>query len=248
MTFDPTTGAVLAILFLGIAVQSTFGFGSALIAMPLLAMLVGLPTATPLVALVAMISCVVIVIESWRHIHLAGAWRLVVGAVAGIPIGLYGLKALPEEIMQLILGAVLVAFAAWSLARPHLLTLRSDRPACMFGFIAGILGGAYNCNGPPVVVYGSLRRWRPARFRATLQGFFLTSGFLIIPAHGLAGLWTGEVIRIWLWSIPSTLSAIFLGRFLNHRIPAGRFTRWIHAFIGVIGTGLLIRAAVALGR
>ena len=46
-----------------------------------------------------------------------------------------------------------------------------------FGFFAGILGGAYNTNGPPVVIYGSLRKWSPATFRATLQGYFFMAAF-----------------------------------------------------------------------
>lgn len=242
MTMDPITAGVLAILFVGIVVQSTFGFGFALIAMPLLAMLLDLKTAAPLVALVATVCSVVIVIESWRSIHFAGAWRLVIGSLAGIPIGLYGLKNLREEIMLLVLGIVLVVFAAWSLARPHVMKLRSERSGYIFGFFAGILGGAYNVNGPPVVVYGALRRWGPAQFRATLQGFFLTSGSLVLIGHGAAGLWTAEVIRMWLWAIPSALAAVFLGKFLNRRLPKERFTRWIHAFLLAIGALLLVRA------
>jgi len=243
---DPTTAAVLAILFLGIAVQSTFGFGFALIAMPLLTMLLGLQTAAPLVALVAAVSCVVIVIESWRSIHFAGAWRLVIGSLAGIPIGLYGLTNLPEEIMQLVLGIVLVIFAVWSLARPHMMTLRGERSGYIFGFFAGILGGAYNVNGPPVVVYGALRRWGPAQFRATLQGFFLTSGGLVLVGHGATGLWTDAVIRMWIWAIGPALGAVFLGRFLNRRLPKERFTRWIHVLLLAVATLLLARAGMAL--
>lgn len=244
---DPaTTAGVLAILFVGITVQSTFGFGFALIAMPLLAILLDLKTAAPLVALVSSVCSVVIVIESWRNIHLAGAWRLVIGSLAGIPIGLYGLKNMPEEIMQLVLGIVLVVFAVWSLVRPHMMTLRSERSGYVFGFFAGLLGGAYNVNGPPVVVYGALRRWGPERFRATLQGFFMTSGALVLIGHGAAGLWTNAVVRMWLWAIPPALAAVFLGRFLNRRLPKERFTRWIHVLLLAIATLLLARAGMAL--
>ena len=45
--------AVLSVVFLAALVRSTFGFGDALIAMPFLVVLVGLKTATPLMALIA---------------------------------------------------------------------------------------------------------------------------------------------------------------------------------------------------
>ncbi len=47
------TALVLVVLFCSTFIRATFGFGDALVAMPLLAMVVGLKTATPLVALVA---------------------------------------------------------------------------------------------------------------------------------------------------------------------------------------------------
>ena len=60
--------------------------------------------------------------------------------------------------------------------------LHSDRLAPLFGFAAGILGGAYGMNGPPLVVYGGLRRWQPTQFRAMLQGYFLIA---ILPGHAV---------------------------------------------------------------
>jgi hypothetical protein len=55
---------------------------------------------------------------------------------------------------------------------------------------AGVLGGAYGMNGPPLVIYGSLRGSSPQHFRATLQGYFFrrasrVSGATGLPAFGL---------------------------------------------------------------
>ena len=104
--------------------------------------------------------------------------------------------------------------------------------------MAGVLGGAYNTNGPPVVIYGALRRWPPERFRATLQGYFLPTGLLILTTHGLAGLWTPQILQLYGLSLPLILTAIFLGGKLNQRISPGGFERLI--YLSLLGLGFLL--------
>jgi hypothetical protein len=57
-------------------------------------------------------------------------------------------------------------------------------------------------NGPPLVIYGTLRQWSPEQFRATRQGYFLPAGLLGVGGFWLAGLWTPAVTRDYLWSLP----------------------------------------------
>ena len=141
-------------------------------AVPLLALTLPVQVAAPLAVLVSITVALVVVIQDWRNIHLHSAGWLVLSTLFGIPLGLLLLKTVPESIVKAILGLFIIAFAIYSLAgrKPQ---LPSDRLAPLFGFAAGILGGAYGMNGPPLVVYGVMRRWTPAQFRATLQGYFL---------------------------------------------------------------------------
>jgi uncharacterized membrane protein YfcA len=97
---------------------------------------------------------------------------LVTPAPFGIPIGLAILKSVPTPVVKAVLGIVIVGFSAWSLLKRHHAELKNDRLAAIFGFVAGILSGAYGMNGPPLAVYEALRRWTPGNFRATLAGLF----------------------------------------------------------------------------
>ena len=97
-------------------------------------------------------------------------------------------------------------------------------------------------NGPPLVIYGSLRRWSPEHFRATLQGYFLPASVLGMCGYWLAGLWTPDVTRYYLWSLPPALAAIFLGRALNRRMTGPSFLRYIHFGLLLVGTVLLIQS------
>jgi uncharacterized protein len=116
--------------------------------------------------------------------------------------------------------------------------------AWMFGFAAGILGGAYGMNGPPLVVYGSLRRWAPGHFRATLQAYFLPASILGMAGYAAAGLWTRDVTRYYLTSLPAIIVAIVLGRAVNRRLSAGRFLVVVNVALAALGLALLLQALV----
>jgi uncharacterized protein len=97
-------------------------------------------------------------------------------------------------------------------------------------------------NGPPLVIYGSLRKWSPAHFRATLQGYFLPASLVGMAGYWLAGLWTPTVTRFYLLSLPAVVVAVLLGRVINQRLHARHFLLYVHAGLIVIGTILLVQA------
>jgi uncharacterized protein len=236
------TAQVILVLFVATLVRSAFGFGEALISVPLLALVMPIEVAAPTAVLVSITVALVIVIQDWRRIHATSALWLVVPTFLGIPVGLVLLKALPEPIVEAILGAVVIAFSAYSLLSRRNHELTNDRLAGLFGFTAGVLGGAYGMNGPPLAIYGSLRRWSPEHFRATLQAYFLPASLAGMVGYWLSGLWTPAVNRFYLFSLPGVLVAIFLGRAINQRMHKRRFVRYIYVGLAVIGTVLILQA------
>jgi len=208
--------------------------------MPLLSMAVGLNVASPLVGLMGITSSVTILIRHWRRVHFKSVWLLIVPTLIGIPIGVLLLKGVYENVMKLILAGVIIIFSLYKIFKPKLFILRNDKYAYIFGFIAGILGGAYNTNGPPIVIYGTLRRWEPENFRATLQGYFLPTGSMIALGHCLGGLWTKTVLLNYFISLPIILIAIFAGARLNCKIPKGKFDNYIYTCLIVLGIVLII--------
>ena len=239
MNLESFPMAVLAIVSLSTFIRSTFGFGDALVAMPLLAMAVGMQIATPLVALIAITIAITILLKSWRSVDLGSAWRLIVSSLVGIPIGLLFLQEAYEGIVKALLALLIIFFSLYNLLKPRLITLTDNKSAYVFGLLAGILGGAYNTNGPPIVIYGMLRKWSAESFRATLQGYFFSAGILIVLSHGLAGLWTLTVLRLYAISLPVVFLAIVLGSKLNRSIPQGKFDKYVHVFLIIIGATLL---------
>jgi hypothetical protein len=160
----------------------------------------------------------------------------------GIPVGLALLRSVPEPTMKASLAIVIIAFSGYSLMPRARFELANDRLAPIFGFIAGILGGAYGMNGPPLAIFGSLRKWSPANFRATLQGYFLPASLAGMAGYWFAGLWTPAVNRFYLYSLPGVLVAIFLGRLINQRMHPRQFVVYVHVGLIAIGIILLLQA------
>jgi uncharacterized protein len=143
------------------------------------------------------------------------------------------------------LGSLILVYGLFGLVKPG---ARLEREKAHFpwlvGWSAGVLGGAYNTNGPPIVAYGMLRGWPPESFRATLQGYFLPTGLAILAGHGLAGLWTGTVLRSYLCSLPAIVLGVFLGELLNKKLTRGMFTKLVYVSLAVMGALMLLRELI----
>jgi uncharacterized membrane protein YfcA len=233
---------VLVVIFLATLIRSAFGFGEALVAVPLLALLIPVEEAVPLATLVSITVAGVVVAQDWHKIHVRSAGWLVISTFFGIPLGLWLLTAISETVIKAILAIVIIGFSVYCLVSRSQYELKNDRLAWLFGFCAGVLGGAYGMNGPPLVIYGSLRHWSPEHFRATLQGYFLPASLLGMCGYWLAGLWIPAVTRYYLWSLPPALAAILLGRAINQRMTGRSFLRYIHIGLLVVGAVLLIQS------
>lgn len=234
----------MAVIFLATFIRSAFGFGEALVAVPLLALIMPIEIAAPIAVLVSITVALVTVVQDWRHVHFRSAGLLFASTCAGIPIGLWLLAAVPEQAVKSVLAVVIVTFSAFFLLNKSPVALKTEKLAPVFGFVAGILGGAYGMNGPPLVAYGTLRRWSPQQFRATLQGYFLPASIVVMIGYWVAGLWVSSVTRYYLLTLPVVVIAILAGRAVNRRFRAHTFIACVHVGLVVVGAALLWQAYV----
>ncbi len=238
---DTTTAGVLAVVFVATLNRSAFGFGEALIAVPLLALFIPLKVAAPVAALVSITIAAMVVAQDWRKIHVRSTGWLVGATLFGIPLGLALLTSSHQQAVKVVLAIFILAFAVYSLVGRKPPELQSDNKAWLVGcgFVAGVFGGAYGMNGPPLVIYGAMRRWSAQHFRATLQAYFLPASVIGMGGYWLAGLWVPAVTHYYLLSLPILLPAVWLGRVVNHRLHGDVFLKYVYAGLAVIGVVLL---------
>lgn len=231
--------AAVAVVFVAALLQSLSGFGFALIVMPVLTLVIGLQTAAPTVALIALTLYTTNVLRYRRAIDLREVSRLGLGSAFGVPIGIWVLVNVDENLVKQVMGVFLVGYALLSFARPVMSWLPGRFWVYPAGFLAGCLAGAYNVPGPPVIVYGSLSRWPRDKFRATLQSIFLVNGSLVVTSHLLAHNVTARVLTYCLYALPALLLGIVVGALLDHRVDRDVFRFIVQGMILIMGLMLM---------
>ncbi len=241
---DFTFFYVAAVSFIATLVRSTLGFGESLIAVPLLIVILPVTVAVPLSVLLSIVIALVVVIQDHRKIHLYSAKWLIIFALLGIPLGLLLLVYGSENQVKFGLGAAITGYALYALWRKNGPQLKTDHKGWLFacGFLSGVLGGAYGLNGPPLIVYGNMRQWDAKQFRATLQAYFLPVSFAGVIGYWIKDLLNADVFRYFMVALPAAIPAIFLGRYLNHRLNNESFFRYVYLGLLCIGISILFGA------
>lgn len=235
---------ILAISFIASLVRSTLGFGESLIAVPLFLLFLPVEIAVPLSVLLSVIIAFFIIVQDHTKIHFQSAKWLIIYAIPGIPVGLLILTYGNETFVKILLGLLIIGYSLYSLLDKRAKRLEEDSKLWLIlcGFLSGIFGGAYGLNGPPLVVYGNLRKWTAQHFRATLQAYFLPASLIELIGFYTKGLVTIRVGQYFLLSLVTTIPAIFLGRYLNHKLNDHSFFRYIYWGLILIGIVLILHS------
>jgi uncharacterized membrane protein YfcA len=228
----------LIVLF-AVFTQSVTGFGVALVAMALLPPLIGIRVATPLVALVSLVLEGLLLFRYRRQLHVHAIWRVTAAALIGIPLGLAGLQLLDERLVLGILGVVISAYALYSLFGLHLPELKHPGWAFAAGLFGGMLGGAYNTSGPPVIVYADSQHWSPVEFKANLRGFFIVAALLVVAGHVFSHNITPLVWHDFIWTLPAILIGFLGGTRLDGYLDALTFRKIALALLLILGLRLI---------
>ena len=228
------------VVFFAVFTQSVVGFGMTLVAMPLLGAFYELKLISPLIAVVGIVAKALLLVKYHSAFEFKTMWRFTLASLIFVPVGVYALETLDDEIAMSILGGIVLVYAIYSLFGSTVLRFAHNFWAYLFGAIAGLLGGAFNASGLPVVVYASSRPWGPIKFKSNLQGYALVNGLFITINHYLSGNMTGEVWQIFLYSIPAIIIGVIAGVSLDKFINPEVFRKAVLYLLIVLGLRLLI--------
>jgi len=244
---------IAAIFALGACVQTIAGFGSALVVMPILTQFIGVKPAASVMAIVGATVTLTVLYQNRQGLQWREAGRLLTGSVIGVPLGALALKVLPPAPVMALLGAVLLVYGIYTVVTARSNSTPDVTPApsarlttALVGFSSGLLGGAYATDGPPLVIYGSVKRWSKQSFRSILQACFLVNGLLIVACHGAGGLVTRDVLTYCVYGIPGMAAGLLIGTLLDRRINHALFHRLLVWLILLLATALLARAVMEL--
>ncbi len=233
---------VIPIVMLAGFVNAAAGFGSGLVAMPLLVATVGLEFGAPFFVLVLTAATLHIIYRYRADLNLRAVWQLSATAILAIPPGVLIAERVDERIVVGFLGVFLITYAIYALIGPQIPRIPVNPWAYVAGLASGMLTGAYNTGGPPVILYASSQRWPLETFKGNLQTFFFINNLVLIFSHFIDRNFTTAVVTHAALAIPAVFIAGWLGGHTDHLINQETFRRLILILLIVLGLFLIAQA------
>ena len=230
-----------AILFLAAFVKTTTGFGSAIIGVPLLTYFFSPRVVVSVLCLNEIVLGTILTIRLRRHIRLNLIAPLAVFGLIGIPVGVFLLLYLPENVIKILIGIIVVA-ASIPLAFGFSLPLKGDGlTRAGVGFLSGLLGGSTGMSGPPIILLLQKLGLEKTDFRTNIIAYFMmTYGVQFIMLY-YAGTYTTQTFHIAVSAMPGMLAGFILGEIVHPFIGEEIFRKVVAFLLMAAGAFLVIR-------
>ena len=235
----------ISIIFLAAGfIQGLTGFGSALLAMPLLTLFIDVKIAVPLCILNSFLITSYLSFKLKDYMEMRKILPLLAGSLPGIYLGIMFLKSMESDLIKLLLGLLIISYCLYTLIfRPAPRKIHRAW-AYIAGFSTGFIGSAFSAGGPPAIIYTTLTGWSKDHIKATLTGFFLIGNIIIIIGHAASGLTNSLVLKYLLTSAVFVFAGVHMGSLLYERTNTQGYIKIILIILMMLGI-LMIGTAIA---
>lgn len=231
------------VIFLSHLVAGITGFGNQIVALPLLALLVGLDAGKTTLVILGTVMYTLLTIRWHERINLRALGLIVLVTGVGLIAGMLLYEILPPRASMLALGTFVLLMGLQPLLLPSLTGRVPDAAAKLLLLGGGIVHGAFTTGGPLLVIY--CRRALPdkSEFRSTLgvMWILLNTGLMI---GWLISGWPEPqmTVRLTLLGLPFMLAGLVVGERLHHRLDGPAFRTVVNTTLVCNGLILIISA------
>lgn len=229
------------IIALAYLVRGIAGFGSGLIAIPLLALLMPLSVAVPLIVFLDYVASASHGIKHREAIQ----WREIVSllpfAIVGVLTALFIYNSVDMEVLKVWLGCFVLLFAIYSLFSFTGNTLISSLWAVPAGGLGGMIGTLFGTGGPFYVLYLKFRNVEKTQFRATFATIFLLDGAGRLAGYIFSGFFSLDLVLMIAVAIPLMMIGMFIGGQIHTNMSQQTFQRAISVLLVFSGVALLFK-------
>ncbi|MDO9189603.1 MAG: sulfite exporter TauE/SafE family protein [Sulfurimicrobium sp.] len=224
-------------------IRGISGFGSGLVAVPLLAHYLPLQFVVPFILLLDFTASVAMGHNSKQHVNWKEIRPLLPFSLIGVVLGVVLLINLPKEPLLTGLGIFVMAFGI-----RNILNLHGEKPASQWwaipaGLTGGTVGALFGTGGPPYIIYLSHRLRDKAELRATFSGLFMIDGGTRLVTFLIAGLLLQPgLLLAYIGALPIVAIALKVGHKVHLGISNQNMLRLIGALLLGSGLSLLWKA------
>lgn len=247
-----TTTAALVIalvLVVGAAAQRVTGLGFAIVAAPVLVLLVGPAPGVVLVNVLGAVVALLVLLRVHRDVDLRRVLPVTATALVGVPPGLALARTVPAAWLELVLGAlVLAALVVTTRGAQGESALAGRVPAVAGGASSGVLHAAAGLGSPALSVYAVLSGWPQRSFTASVQPWFIVVGLvaaalqvLLEPSALLPLPWT-----LWVGAVVAAAVGTGVGEVLLRRLTSAAARRGLLVLSVLGATTILLEGLVGV--
>lgn len=228
-------------------IQGITGFAGTILAMPPSLMLVGYPVAKPVLNVLGLLSGVYVFAGNHKHVNWRELRQIVLIMAAGILGGILikGLFTGREQLLYQLLGVFVIFLAVQGLytcfRKGEAPTKPPSRASVLMLPLAGVAHGIFVSGGPLLIGYLTKRIQDKVSFRATISTVWVFLNSLILLDDIRSGLWTVELLKIQLISIPFLLAGMFIGGKLYANMSQQLFMKITYVLLFISGVSLLVK-------
>lgn len=229
--------------FIAYVIFAMVGFGTTLVAAPLVAHAIPLPTLVPAQALMDLIASVGNGIKLNTHVARAEVFRLVPAMLLGSIGGAYLLFSVPIDKLMLLLGVFVTLYAVNNLRPKRMPPPISSKWAWWYGSTGGALSALFGAGAWVNAIYLMRRLEDPQAVRATQMVLVIVSALIRVGLFAAAGRYMDlDLLILSACLLPAMILGMFVGNRITLKMSRQRFLRVLNLVLLVTGGGLVIRA------
>ena len=232
---------VSGILFFSAFVMGLVGFGFGIISVPLLSLTVSPKNAIPFIIVFAWLTNIISLVKYRSCVPGKIVHRLALGAIIGVPVGVFILKSLNDPLLRTLLGIVTVVYVIANFFEVSLSRINfHDRYGPFFGFASGCLTGAFGAGALPVLAF----LWGKDLDKKNWKGFFhyywlftLSSMLFVTGYFDLLNL---EILMSCFVYLPVVVAGLLFGYMVFNIVRPDYFRKFVLLVVLFVGVNLIV--------
>lgn len=234
---------IAIINFVAAYFQAATGFGSAIIAMSFMPLVLPMKYCSAVSAVTIVAIGIQMVILLRKHIDFKLVLLPILFCLLTINLGLFFLMNFEERLLRLILAGLILLLSMFFIysQQRKILIRKSIAKSALVGSITGISTGMFNIVGPFFMVYYAGVNVDPLVYKASLEFSFLVAGSYSMGMHIVYKNINSDTVPYILVSVVASLIAGWLGLKVFRKIDRDKLHTLIYIFLPVLALILILK-------
>lgn len=229
---------IISAIFLGFFIGTIAGFGAAIIALPILLLVLPIQEAVAILSITYFIFSIYHISRNWKEINLKTIGKMALGIILGLVFGAYFLTHGSPEILKKILGVIILTYAIYYLF--HVKSSKHFNHSFLFGFLGGTAAAMFSTSRPVYVSHLTSKFEKIGLIRANVIGVGAFTDLIRIPVMAVNGVYNSNILLITLVTLPAFILATWAGMKIVNKINDTHFRYGLCALLIISSITLII--------